>query len=627
MTEPRSDTSGPGERDDADGEAFRAFRAARDHLLEHRGDLTAARAFPRPEGEHFNWALDWFDPLARELGPEAVALRVVDLAADGAVRAETALGFAALSARSDQVAGWLRSLGVRRGDRLLLLLGNQVELWEVMLAAIKLGAVVIPASTLLAADDLADRIGRGRARHVVAQSQLTGGFAGIGGDWTRIAVGEETPGWLPYRLSESFPAGEFVPDGPTRADDPLLLYFTSGTTSRPKLVQHTHRSYPVGHLSTMYWIGLRQGDVHLNVSSPGWAKHAWSNLFAPWNAGAEILVVNQPRFTAAPLLDAMLRHRVTTFCAPPTVWRMLVLEDLARWQLPVRELVGAGEPLNPEVIEQVRTAWGLTVRDGFGQTETSAQVGNPPELPLKPGSMGLPLPGYEVALVDPLTGQTVTGPGAEGELCLPLDSRPLGLMTGYQEDPERQAEATAGGFYHTGDVAFRDADGYLTYVGRTDDVFKSSDYRISPFELESVLVEHPAVAEAAVVPSPDPVRLSVPKAYIALAPGHRPDAATAESVLAWARQQLAPYKRVRRLEFAELPKTISGKIRRVELRGREVELHGSGATAPGAGTVDGAGTAAATAAGFELHGEGAAAAPVRGEREFWEEDFPGLKSS
>jgi acetyl-CoA synthetase len=574
-------------------DAYQGFRAARDHLLRHRGDLEGARAFPRPVAEHFNWALDWFDREAA--GNHAIALRVVAVGADGDIGAETALSFAELSDRSDRVAGWLRAQGVARGDRILLLLGNQVALWEVMLAAIKLGAVVIPASTLLSPDDLADRLRRGAVAHVIAEAGLTGGFDGLEGGWTRIAVagpgGEPTPGWTAYEDARSAPAG-FTPDGPTRADDPLLLYFTSGTTSSPKLVQHTHRSYPVGSLSTMYWIGLHAGDVHLNVSSPGWAKHAWSNFFTPWNAGAEILIVNQPRFAAKPLLDAMVRHGVTSFCAPPTVWRMLIMEDLGQWKIPLRELVGAGEPLNPEIIERVRDAWGVTLRDGFGQTETTALVGNPPGQPLKPGSMGVPLPGYTVALVDPLTGARVTADGAEGELCLPLESSPLGLMTGYQDDPARHAESMAGGHYHTGDVAFRDADGYYTYVGRTDDVFKSSDYRISPFELESVLIEHPAVAESAVVPSPDPVRLSVPKAYVTLTPGHEPTAETARSILAWARQQLAPYKRVRRLEFAELPKTVSGKIRRVELRGREHDLHGG------------------------------PAAPPRGAAEFWEEDFP-----
>ena len=381
-------------------------------------------------------------------------------------------------------------------------------------------------------------------------------------------------GWLDYADADGEPAA-FTPDGPTRASDPLLLYFTSGTTAQPKLVEHTHASYPVGHLSTMYWIGIRPGDVHLNVSSPGWAKHAWSNVFAPWNAEATVMIANSARFSAPGLLDQMVRCDVTTFCAPPTVWRMLIQEDLTKWSVPARELVAAGEPLNPEVIEHVRRVWGITIRDGYGQTETTAQIGNPPGQPVKVGSMGRPLPGYAVALVDPLTGAEAD----EGEIALDLRHRPLALMTGYRDSAERTAEAMQGGYYHTGDVASRDGDGYITYVGRTDDVFKASDYRISPFELESVLIEHEAVAEAAVVPSPDPLRLAVPKAYVVLAAGHEPTRATALAILRYAREHLAPYKRVRRLEFAPLPKTISGKIRRVELREQEAGRHGAG---PGA---------------------------------------------
>jgi acetyl-CoA synthetase len=379
------------------------------------------------------------------------------------------------------------------------------------------------------------------------------------------------------------------------ASDPLLLYFTSGTTAQPKLVEHTQVSYPVGHLSTLYWIGLQPGDVHLNISSPGWAKHAWSNLFAPWNAEATVLILGHERFSADVLLRAFGEQGVTTFCAPPTVWRMLLQSDLAAADVTtLRECVAAGEPLNPEVIDQIRRAWGITVRDGYGQTETTAQVGNTPGQPVKLGSMGRALPGYPVVLVDPVTGAA----GAEGEICLDLARRPLGLMTGYRSDPERDAAAMSGGFYHTGDVASRDDDGYLTYVGRTDDVFKASDYRISPFELESVLIEHEAVAEAAVVPSPHPVRLAVPKAYVTLAAGAAASPDTALAILAYARERLPPYKRVRRLEFADLPKTISGKIRRVELRAQETARHGGDAPPP---------------------------AGPRGVTEFWEEDFPGLK--
>jgi acetyl-CoA synthetase len=322
----------------------------------------------------------------------------------------------------------------------------------------------------------------------------------------------------------------------------------------------------------MYWVGLQPGDVHLNISSPGWAKHAWSNVFAPWNAEATVLVHNYARFDATALLEQVVRCGATTFCAPPTVWRMLIQADIAAWRVPLREAVGAGEPLNPEVIEQVRRAWGITVRDGYGQTETTAQIGNTPGSPVKDGSMGRPLPGYRVALLDADGNEA-----EEGELSLPLTGRPLGLMTGYRDDDALNADAMRDGYYHTGDVASRDADGYITYVGRADDVFKASDYRISPFELESVLIEHDAVAEAAVVPAPDPIRLAVPKAYVALAPGWEPNEETATEILRYARERLAPYKRIRRLEFAELPKTISGKIRRVELRAQaQAEAAGAG---------------------------------------------------
>jgi acetyl-CoA synthetase len=292
-------------------------------------------------------------------------------------------------------------------------------------------------------------------------------------------------------------------------------------------------------------------------------------VFAPWNAQACVFIYNYQRFDASALLRTMESCGVTSFCAPPTVWRMLIQADLTELRTPPREVVGAGEPLNPEIIEQVRRAWGVTIRDGFGQTETTVQIANTPGQPVKPGSMGRPVPGFTVALVDPVSGEV----GTEGEICLDLTERPTGLMVGYRDDEARTAEAMRDGFYHTGDVGSRDEDGYITYVGRADDVFKASDYRISPFELESVLLEHDAVAEAAVVPSPDPLRLAVPKAYVVLAAGHAPDRSTALSILRFARENLAPYKRIRRLEFAELPKTISGKIRRVELRGREHEVH------------------------------------------------------
>jgi acetyl-CoA synthetase len=542
------------------------FLSARDFLLTHRDDYdTAYRDFRWPAPDEFNWALDWFDTLpAGDLG-----LWIVE--EDGSEQKWT---FGELRERSDLVANWLRSAGVRRGDRLILMLGNQGELWETILAAMKLGAVIIPASTLLGPEDLRDRVERGVVKHVVARSADASKFDSVPGDYTRIAVGEPVDGWLSYASASGDTS--FSPDGPTSAADTLLLYFTSGTTAKPKLVRHTHASYPVGHLSTMYWIGLEPGDVHLNISSPGWAKHAWSNVFAPWNAGACVFLYNYTRFDAVALMSQMDRCGVNSFCAPPTVWRMLIQADLSQLATPPAKVVGAGEPLNPEVIEQVRKAWGVTIRDGFGQTETSVLVANTPGQTVKPGSMGRALPGFTVALVDPVTGQ----PAEEGEICLSLADRPVGLMTGYADDDSRTAEVMRDGYYHTGDVGARDSDGYITYVGRADDVFKASDYRISPFELESVLIEHPAVAEAAVVPSPDPVRLAVPKAYVVLAAGYSPSAETAREILSFARKNLAPYKRIRRLEFAELPKTISGKIRRVELREREAEAYRRGEEIP-----------------------------------------------
>ena len=546
--------------------ATEAYRAARDQLLALRGDHDRALAefeWPRFDGP-FNWALDWFDSVGRDNG--ATALHIVE--EDGR---EATYSFGELVRRSDQVARWLAAQGVGAGDRVVLMLGNQVELWESMLAVMKLGAVIMPTTTALGPIDLVDRIERGGARHVVVNAADAAKFDAVPGDYTRIAVGTAPDGWLAY--ADSAQADDAPVGHPgTLPGDPLLLYFTSGTTSRPKLVEHTQASYPVGHLSTVYWLGLQPGDVHLNISSPGWAKHAWSCFFAPWIAEATVYLYNYTRFDPAALLDRLRRDRITTFCAPPTVWRMLIQADLSGGPGSLREVVAAGEPLNPEVIEQVKAQWGLTLRDGYGQTETTASVGNTPGSAVKPGSMGRPLPGMPVVLVDPITGQ----PADEGEICLDLSGPPLALMTGYQGDPERNAEAMAGGYYHTGDVAQRDAEGYITYIGRADDVFKASDYKISPFELESVLIEHPAVAEAAVVPVPDPLRAAIPKAYIALAPGHEPTRETALSILRHTRENLAPFLRVRRIEFAELPKTISGKIRRVELRKREEELFPTG---------------------------------------------------
>lgn len=549
--------------------ATEAVRAARDFLLEHAYDFEKVTTdFRWPQLDEFNFALEWFDVVAGE-HPDRVAVTIVD--ADGNVERHT---YAELAHRSDQVANWLTSIGMRRGDHMIVMLNNTIEIWEILLGLTKIGAVAIPSSTLLSERDLESRVTRGGASFTIAPSTLGERFLGVPESVTKIGVGPNTPpGWVDFADSHESP-DMFAPDGPTPADSTSLLYFTSGTTAVPKLVRHTQVSYPVGHLSTMWWLGVRPGDVHLNISSPGWGKHAWSNFYSPFLAQATVFIFNYNRFDAGTLMQILDIHQVSSFCAPPTVWRMLIQADLTQLSNPPRELVGAGEPLNPEVISQVRAAWHNTIRDGYGQTEMTCSVGNSPGQPVKDGSMGRPMPGYRVVLLDPETGEERDD---EGEICLDLAERPLALMGDYYQNPEATAEACRGGYYHTGDIASRDSEGYLTYVGRADDVFKASDYKISPFELESVLMTHAAVAECAVVPSPDPVRLAVPKAYIILAESASPTAETAGSIFAHTTENLAAYARVRIIEFVtELPKTVSAKTRRVELRAHEAKRVASG---------------------------------------------------
>jgi len=553
------------------------FRAALSAITDHRDDYDAQRAaFSWPVLGVFNWADDVFRPLAQQMG-DAPAL-VWDAGASGTGQQS----YAELEAQANRLANLFTQSGVRPTDRMLLMVSGVPELWAVFMAAIRIGAVVIPATTLLSPHDLADRLTRGEVKHVVTEAGETGKFEGLTG-FSRFSIGA-AESWTDLRTHAAAQPSTYAATHDTRATDPMLLYFTSGTTSRPKLVTHTHQSYPAGNLSTLAWLGMQAGDVHWNISSPGWAKHAWSNFFVPLTIGAAV-VVNAERFDPRRTLELVVKLGVTSLCAPPTVWRMLIQQPLAEYRGELRSVVGAGEPLNPEVIEVVQRAWNLTLRDGFGQTETSAQVGNTPGQPVKAGSMGRPLPGFSVALIGP-DGQE----GDEGELSLPLSAaeRPVGLMVGYAGDPDKTQAALGGTYYGTGDVVRRDADGYLFYVGRTDDVFKSADYRISPFELESLLIEHPHVAEAAVVPSPHPERLSVPKAYLVTVAGTLPSRELAQDILAFCRERLAPYKRVRRLEFFDLPKTISGKIRRVDLR---------------------------------AHAERGVAEGQRGGLEFWEEDF------
>jgi acetyl-CoA synthetase len=547
------------------------FITACDLLLRLRTDYDAAvREFRWPVMDRFNWALDYFDHL-----PAA------DLALWCVGETDEKLTFGQLRVRSNQVANYLRALGVRRGDRVMLLMPNIRQFYESLLALIKLGAVISPNTTLLTAVEVAERFERGRMRHALVDASLTGCFADLPGKYTRIAVGG-APGWR--RFEDAYAATEdFVADGETSASDPMVMYFTSGTTATPKTVLHS-QSYPIGLLTAMYCIGSRPDDLQMGMGRPGWAGHMYG-LFGGWNAGSAILALAQAQFDARRVLDVLVRCGVTVFWGPPTVWRMLIQEDLSAWPVRLREAMSGGEPLNPEIFDHIQRVWGLSLRDMYGQTETTCTIGNSPGQGIVPGSMGRPMPGFVVKLLDENGAET-----DEGEIAVGLDPPPLGLLQGYQQE-DGSVRPIEGDYHRTGDLAVRGPDGHLTFVGRADDVFKSSDYRLSPFEIESALLEHAAVVEVAVAPSPDPQRLVVPKAFVTLAAGYPPEAATALDIFSGLRSRLAPYKRVRRIEFGELPKTISGKIRRAELRRQEAERRDQG---------------------------------VRADQEFWEEDFPEL---
>jgi acetyl-CoA synthetase len=528
-----------------------AFKAARDFLLAHRDDYRTAHAqFRWPQLENFNYALDWFDgELAAGDHGERIALQIVGV---GTVQ----VTFRELAQRSSRLANALRALGVRRGERILLMLGNVVPLWEVMLAAMKLGAVVIPATKLLTPGDLKDRFERGHVRHLVADASDAAKFDGLDASVTRIAVGEAPAGWHRYEDLRGDVA--FQPDGVTRADDPLLLYFTSGTTARPKLVEHSHQSYPAGHLITMYWIGLRAGDIHLNISSPGWAKHAYSCFFAPWNAGATVFIVNQPRFNARGMLDAIAANHVTTLCTAPTVWRMLVQEDMGSCPTRLSELCSAGEPLNPEIIDHVRKVWGKTIREGYGQTETTIQIGCFPGEVVKPGSMGQEAPGYRIRLLDADDRDVV-----EGEVSLALDPAPVGLMRGYRRDDG--SFLPLGPVYRTGDIAARSEEGYSTSAGPTT----SSRLRTTRSPRSSWRACSSSIPRSPRRPSCRPLTSCAwpcPRPTSRWRPATSPIATRPCRSCGTPARTLSPFQRVRRLEFTDLPKTISGKIRRVELR-------------------------------------------------------------
>jgi len=538
--------------------------------LVERGELDAFGRDKIEIPERFNWAHEVFEGRHLKREPDRPALVWAD-DRDHELR----LTYREFVEAGNRLLNLLRRLGLKEKQPLFVMLPVYPEVWLSYYAAIKGGFVLVPAATILSPSDIEYRFKQLRPGAVLADPVSAKKI-----DWAEMSTGQPIPiklitggvrpGWTSVDASRTEPT-EASPAA-TRSSDPLFLFFTSGTTGLPKIVTHTHTSYPIGHLTTSAWVGVKPGDVHSNISQAGWAKFAWSSFFAPWNVGAtSFSFYYSGRFDPRHQLQALQDHGVTTFCAPPTVWRMFILEDLSKYRFRFRECVSAGEPLNPEVIDAWRKATGVTLRDGYGQSESTLMVGNLPGREIKAGSVGFPSFLYDVRVVD--EHGVEAKPEKEGNIAVHLPSHPPGLFVGYLgASPEVTAKAFRGEWYFTGDRAYRDADGRFWFVGRADDVIKSSDYRIGPFEVESALAEHPAVAEAAVIGSPDPIRGALVKAFVILKPGQVPSRELARDMFLFCRTRLAHYKIPRILEFcSELPKTISGKIRRTELRTTETE--------------------------------------------------------
>ncbi len=522
----------------------------------------------------FNFAFDIVDRIAAQ-DPGRPALVWCD-----DTGAELTLTMRQIAEESTRTAHWLRTLGIAKGDAVMLMLKRRHEYWPTLLALHRLGAIAIPATTQLMKKDVAYRIKAAGVKMIISVDEPS----------IRAAVEEamqEAPvplralvpskglafppaadltTWLNLPQSVATAPASFERP-PTAATDPMLLYFTSGTTGLPKMVLHDF-AYPLGHIVTaLYWHGCRPGGLHLTVAETGWAKAAWGKIYGQWLAGSAVMVYDFDRFSAPDLLRVVEKYRVTTFCAPPTMYRYFIKEDLTRYNLSaITRATVAGEPLNPEVYQQFKAATGLELAEGYGQTELTVIIGTFPWMTPKPGSMGRPAPGYDLALVDE-AGRPCEA-GEEGQIVIrTATSKPAGMFLGYHKDPDLTAKAWHDDVYYTGDVAWRDEDGYYWFVGRVDDVIKSSGYRIGPFEVESALIEHPAVLECAVTGVPDPDRGAIVKATIVLAKGRQPSEALKKELQEHVKHTTAPYKYPRIIEFAEtLPKTISGKIRRVEIR-------------------------------------------------------------
>ena len=538
-------------------------------------DYEAAKAGFRIEvPEQFNFGFDVIDRYAADERKRALVW------VDAAGKETRNYTFRDISRLSNRAANVLRSMGVRKGDRVFIMLGRVPEWYGILIACHKIGAVIMPAPVILLASDIEYRLGRGRANVVITNKANYAKVdealqrADVPSLRHRVLTDGDAPGWLNLsgEMTKASPVLGRGDVEPTKSSDPFLIYFTSGTTKYPKMVHHVC-SYPLGHLRTAgLWHALADDDLIWVVSDTGWAKSAWG-LYGQWAMGAGLFIHNaEGRFNAKLTLDLLTTRGVTVFCGPPTVYRMLILEELRSFDYgALRHCTSAGEPLNPEVIKVWQEATGKVIHEGYGQTETTVLIANYPFQPVKPGSMGRPVPDLEIDILD--EDFKVVHAGEVGFICVRTGSgRPVGIFEEYLESPDENAAVFQHGWYNTGDKAIRDGDGYFTFVGRGDDIIKASGYRIGPFEVESVLQEHPAVAENAVVASPDALRGEIVKAFVVLAPGYAASDSLIKDIQEFVKGRTAPYKYPREIEFMdELPKTISGKIKRAVLRSREVE--------------------------------------------------------
>ena len=552
------------------------FLEARDFLWNAKNYKEAYDNFQWPDVSKFNWGLDYFDKIAQDNNNLCL------ICADDESN-ERKITYEKMRQRSNQVANFLRDMGLQKGDKVFVITDTSVETLEVMLGIIKAGGVFIPGAVTLPPKDIADRIERGNIKFLIVHNAYVTNVSktrmdalrklraliNIGDELENPHMEEDIPDWINYSNVSKYDNCCFSPFI-TYSNDPMFMFFTSGTTAQPKLVVHNH-IYPVGHLTTMYWINVRRGDIHYNISSPGWAKFAWSSFFAPWNAEATILTIRYKKFEPEFILKMIEKYKVNTLCAPFSVLKLFAIQDLSKYKFSLREFISAGEPLIPEVVKKLEKEMNVEIREGYGQTETTALIGEFKGEQKKEGSFGKCAPGYKVGILDEHLDPAQ--PKQDGQFCIKTyPVKPAGLLAHY-DDENVNKNIFKGTWYLTGDSGYYDEDGYFYFVGRTDDVFKSLDYRISPFEVESEMSEHPAVMEVAVVPTIDERDRIVPKAFIVLKPDYVPERETALGIFRFIRDNIAPYKRPRSIEFMEeFPKTISAKVMRRSLKAYDEDL-------------------------------------------------------